>query len=565
VSKCRMRPSMSLKISQLYLGKVDAKDEIVFGSADDRLLFERTYFLLSHISTDDFLSGRKFYIVGMKGTGKTALLRYLDILAKRIPETETRFILFKSQFSEEERQEASKSDPALEFADDTGRRDQPQNDYENLWRWFLHRQIASIIIDSKAPIVEIDDNFDQYLECVTSVRHPGESSGLKRLFPKFTKGQVEISKNPSLKVEFEWINKNENKVRFPDLVRQADVLFSKLKRRQGSLYLFVDEVELNLGSKRQYDRDANLIRDLIVAVYQLNTMAQENGRWLKLICAVRSEVLTAVADLGKEIDRPAFDFGKEMNWAEEIDPTDLQVLLQMICFKIAKTESGTIGPRIADNKEIWERYFKNGDAELDQEWVLQKTWYRPRDVVTLLSLVKDKYPDHWSFQRTCINTVWPSYSRYRWRDIGAELAVKYNKSQQRGIHSLFTQFKRKFTFDEFDKRANDLRSRHREVEDLLSMDMTRHDLLRDLYRAGMIGNVHDYGFSFSFRGSAEINLGSQMCVHEGLWPEFSLGTGEEIEGEKIEDTRRSIPRTRVRNLERQRRSDRSRIRVWRQC
>src|SRR4051794_9910997 len=115
----------------------------------------------------------------------------------------------------------------------------------------LHRQIGAIIQESKFKTVELDKDFERYVDCINSVRHPGESAGLMRLFPKFTKGFVEISRHPSLKVEFEWLSAGDNKVRFPDLVRQADLLFAKLKPHKGSqVYLFIDELELKLGSKK---------------------------------------------------------------------------------------------------------------------------------------------------------------------------------------------------------------------------------------------------------------------------------------------------------------------------
>jgi hypothetical protein len=309
----------------------------------------------------------------------------------------TSFILFKSQFSEEERKEVARSDDSFEIADDTRPSTHTEHDYENVWRWFLHRQIASMLQRTGTCPVERDEHLHRYIACVTAAEHKGERSGIRRLFPKFTKGQIEISKAPSLKLDFEWADAQKTKVSFTALVRQADALFEQLRPTAGSFYIFVDELELKLGSKKQYESDSRMIRDLIVTAHKMNQASQQNNRWLKVICAVRSEVLSAVVDFGKEIEKPLFDFGRDLSWYQAIRENSLHLLLQLVCHKIQRTEA-EVGIRSnEDPYVIWSRYFKNNDRPMEQKFLLHRTWFRPRDLVRILTLARDRDPNRTFF------------------------------------------------------------------------------------------------------------------------------------------------------------------------
>ena len=65
----------AIKIRDLYTGKPDAKDEINFEGLDE---FIKTFVIAEHFQVDSLLHGSNCFITGFKGTGKTALLFYLD-------------------------------------------------------------------------------------------------------------------------------------------------------------------------------------------------------------------------------------------------------------------------------------------------------------------------------------------------------------------------------------------------------------------------------------------------------------------------------------------------------
>lgn len=97
---------MSLK--NINFGDVDAKNEILKNSrAGDRTFFE-SYSIPERIDLVKYLSGEKYFILGLKGTGKTALLRFLH--DKVVGEGKySELILFKTHITEEDRQKLSAS------------------------------------------------------------------------------------------------------------------------------------------------------------------------------------------------------------------------------------------------------------------------------------------------------------------------------------------------------------------------------------------------------------------------------------------------------------------------
>ena len=92
-----------IKIRDLYTGKPDAKDEINFEGLEE---FIKTFVVADHFQLDSLLYGNNCFITGFKGTGKTALLFYLDNKLKdEDPITCTSFIFFKEEFTDAKRDE----------------------------------------------------------------------------------------------------------------------------------------------------------------------------------------------------------------------------------------------------------------------------------------------------------------------------------------------------------------------------------------------------------------------------------------------------------------------------
>jgi hypothetical protein len=69
----------NLKLKDIYFGNIDAKNELLNDSIDEIERFVNGFCLPPNIIIDDFLNKGKYFITGLKGIGKTALLRYIAI------------------------------------------------------------------------------------------------------------------------------------------------------------------------------------------------------------------------------------------------------------------------------------------------------------------------------------------------------------------------------------------------------------------------------------------------------------------------------------------------------
>ena len=93
----------TMYLKDIFVGNTDAKNELLRGDKKEIESFKSGFLMPDNVEIDHFISGRKFYVTGLKGTGKTALLRYLGICVQEKLKAETDFILFKSDIREEER------------------------------------------------------------------------------------------------------------------------------------------------------------------------------------------------------------------------------------------------------------------------------------------------------------------------------------------------------------------------------------------------------------------------------------------------------------------------------
>ena len=90
-------------INDIYTGRPDAKDEIKFDGIED---FVNSIVIPDTFNINNLLNKNHCFITGYKGTGKTALLFYLEFLLKeKTPYACTSFMFFKDEFTETRKQE----------------------------------------------------------------------------------------------------------------------------------------------------------------------------------------------------------------------------------------------------------------------------------------------------------------------------------------------------------------------------------------------------------------------------------------------------------------------------
>lgn len=174
-----------MKLSEINFGDVDAKNEILKQVRLESVDFFESYSIPGQISIDHYMTGQKYFVLGLKGTGKTALLRYMYNKVTKDGAISD-LILFKSHVTAEDRQKLSNS-AGFEIVGTHGVPTFVQ-DFKESWKWLIYQKIASNLYSAN-----IDEKNANKLYKFTGVKDRPIASSLGTLFSKLSSGSLKIS------------------------------------------------------------------------------------------------------------------------------------------------------------------------------------------------------------------------------------------------------------------------------------------------------------------------------------------------------------------------------------
>lgn len=512
-------------LKDIWFGRSDSKNELINDNEEEHEAFINGFEIPPTVDLTGFFNGTKYFALGMKGSGKTALLRYIGVKAYREDNNASLTILFKSDFTTEEKSNIwrYKNLIGTDVSDNSG---EIRDDFEDVWRWFLYRKIVDFITSSDSTAIKIDANFEKLSDVVNSPLIENFGSGISRLFPKLKRGCVEISKDPSLKIDFEWENESERKVKFRTIVSQADNLFNRLNSGENKLYVLLDELELSYQNKESFKKDSLLIRDLVVTCDRLNRICRQKSINVYFIASIRTEVLRNIYSIGKEINKPVYDFGVSICWHNS-NSHKIHPLIKIIINRLRYFEIKTYGVCDKSDDELWLLYFPSEvNGKNAQQVMLDRTWYRPRDIVRMLNLLQEQFPKEQDISVYSLQQIRVEYAHRSWEEFSEELIASYSPEEIDGLQKLLMGLHSPFWLGEF----NDVISRKSEIYPTvkaLSKSKQASDILCDLFRIGVLGNLtKSFGSSdipkFHYRGEPEIDLEREIITHHALWKHFNF-------------------------------------------
>lgn len=519
--KCNV---MQLALNELFLGKIDAKNESIDGSENQQRFLDG-FVVPDNMDLSKFISGDRYYIVGLKGTGKTALLKYIQLKVEQKVKAQTAFVLFKSDFTLDDKAGFTRAATCIiDKSQSSGR-----HDFEDVWLWYIHRQLVDIITERGLVGSVFADNpdWERYKACVLAPKLGDKNAGIWSLLPTLKKGNIEIGGDiaglkGSIGLDFEWADRSQTSVKFSAIVRQVNQLFAKLLPGNVNvtpIYLFFDELELSYENAKQYNTDICLIRDVIVAINKINSLAREKRFPIHVITSIRSEVLTAIQMSGKEINKNIGDFGLILKWPQRGDDSRHHPLINIITKKVVA--SYKMKAQDISEDDVWQWYFPSMiNNKSIYEFILNKTWYRPRDIVRLLSLAQNHSPMSLTFSQSILEAINKDYSRECWLEQIEELRTLYRETELQGIKEVLVAIKCPFSFVDFTARCEAKSKLYNSVKELLKKQQIG-DILSNLYRVGIIGNTGQK-MRFSFRGDDELVLEKAMTIHQALWSFLSV-------------------------------------------
>ncbi|QUR94167.1 P-loop ATPase, Sll1717 family [Macrococcoides canis] len=499
-----------MKIKNMEFGNIDAKPE----AQDDERFFLDSFYAPENVDLNEIYAGKKFLITGAKGTGKTALLRFLN--NKKPHNDLSDFILFKTDIEEHKR---------LDFLTDLGINDINQYevdkirqlDFEVNWKLFFFNRIANKINDNEFFIN--DKNWKNFKKTASKNKNEIKKLNFSNIHynnkSNVNTGIISNSLDMSGEINF------NNNVNIYSELETVEGLFKQLNIKESlydkKYYFFVDELELSRLNEKMYVRDSILIRDLLMTVYKLNQISKEifSSR-LVFICAVRSEVISSLYSSGKEINKLTESYGYSLTWTQNGGEYFRNPLIKIL---IKKIKASDIKLKYLSDREIWNLYFEKSLFIFNQKintenYILRQTYMKPRDIVRLFNTIKNKYGDRNKFNIELFEGVRETYAQLTWNEVMEELTVKYNPVELEAIKSLITGINNS-NLSDIEIKAEQKIKYNEELKKLIEK-YSIHNILKDLYRVGVVGNLNNKKVRFSFRGQSEVNFESKFIIHESI-------------------------------------------------
>lgn len=285
--------NLILDLEKIVFGKTDAFNELTELGPD--------YFLDSFVVNEkyrlqDFLSGKKYYICGKKGTGKTAFLRYIECKLRRNPENLVIPIRFKSEFDETDKGQLMSMAATTKNEDETTQEEAyrtsdilSQKSYVLMWKTFLINQIFFNLKKGEYTVFEEDKNYELIANLLSALY--GDTSSHSMIMPKLKKGSIEVNASIAsaigAKVQFEIdFDSKTKKASYLKLAKKIIQLFESLTFVKTNVHLLVDELELSVRNKDLHQKDIALVRDLILAIDDINKLCKQKCFQIYVIASI---------------------------------------------------------------------------------------------------------------------------------------------------------------------------------------------------------------------------------------------------------------------------------------
>lgn len=515
-----------LTIKDIYAGKPDAKDEIDFGGLEE---FIKTYVVAEHFNIESLISGTNCFITGFKGTGKTALLFYLDNRFKEIDEsTCSSFIFFKEEFTDTKRSELESIAKRILSSISVEKNALVDNqEFEYIWRWLLFKRIVSDNEEYNRGLFIDDENWKKFENIIGKIKSPNNRrkftipQKIKMAVP-YVEPSTQSVITPEVEVDLQ--NTSDDKyLKFMEVIDEAERLLLNTTRTDIPYYIFVDELEAYYGDISVFKRDLCLIRDLIFTVKRFNSnFSAINMRCTKIICSVRSEILTAISRfvVTKELNKVTAGFAVPLMWNYSNTSSYMHPIIQILLKRIAVCEGeGCVNP---DYKKVYERWLPENIHGIEPaNYILNNSWCKPRDIVRLITTVQNSiYNNSKAFTQSVFDSVVKTYSEDSLTEIKEELRALYDTDQIDMIISCFMGYKTTFS-------VSQIKQRIKKYFQGSILETHFAQVIDDLYRLGFLGNFLPVSktYRWQHKGDGRVILTEEwrMVVHYALHGALSLG------------------------------------------
>lgn len=469
---------LKVKYSDINWGEDEAKNDNFLGQ-----------YFVEFPGFNKVLKGEKRYIIGRKGTGKSAILQRIRIKA----DSDSTF--FHTDIS-------LRDFPLTDFRALGDRSLQDKSKYVSAWEFLLLTEIANLVIQDNS----IEDNIG--LECLKKFIKDNFPEGISITDTinqlKSNKNQINIA---SLGVSAENNTSNEisAKIHYNKAVKKIKSTFQSIKT-ESTFLLLIDELDEGYQVK---NNNLNLIiLSLLRASDEIFNFFKGSIKCIPIL-ALRSDIYDSLEDNDlNKID----DYILRLNWTtDENSPWSLKKIVEKrIETTIKKTNpefsSDDYWGLIADDSNLHKGLF---------QYICTLTFSRPRDIIKLLKYCSDVIEEP-RLTISTIRKVENDYSDWFYREFKDEVHsfLPCWKSALNCISEI-AKGKEKTTV-----LINKLKENKEISKWCQENKATYFDIIRTLFNYSVIGCINENGrWIFKYKDAEYFNYMESYpyyCVHFGF-------------------------------------------------
>ncbi|WP_212575547.1 P-loop ATPase, Sll1717 family [Streptococcus oralis] len=513
-------------ISELNLGFIDAEN---YSKRNNKKMFNDIF--VKNAFLDKILEPNRYFLIGEKGTGKTAYSVFLGNNDYKNNKTILRFI----SSTEYERFYTLKKMKHLELSD-----------FVSIWKVILLLILSqSVIDDSKivsnfrhSKLQDLKKAIDSYYlnaftpEIMNALRFIDESGYAAKLLNKY----IELGGSSKETTEF---SEHRFQMNLLYIERQFSETIKKIKLSK-NVNIFIDGIDIRPDTI-PYEDYIQCIRGLASACWQLNTDLFQNVRdskgHFKIVLLLRPDiysVLNLQNSANKLSDNSVF-----LDWRTTYTEYQNSNLYD-VSKKILEYEQENV-----DLHDIWEEYFQwkfpttNKSREYDTAFMnfLKISLSRPRDIIKILQLLQDqmnrsKLGNNCEFSQEIYESdeFQNSFSEYFMSALKDQLSFYYNSENFEIFVKFFDYFKKRdFEFKEFQEKHGKLleyiNSKGSAIPEFIDDEKK---FLQLLYDSNVIAAIDNAGqknefYHFSYREKSISNISPKVPISEEVTYRFHYG------------------------------------------
>jgi hypothetical protein len=434
-------------------------------------------------------------VLGRKGSGKTYFGQYI----KKMAASDALHFCDVSSYKDFKFQELVQLQSG----------DIKPNEYYEIWRWLLLLDLAKLCLkDEGIPQSKSKEKLYEFF----SINYNSLDIDAKKV--------VEVNKKKEIRggvlTSFADLSSSQKseKGSYLDYIDDLEKVVIELLKTSNSRYTTIyDELDDRFRNDEYY---RNSIISLIKAADHINLKALEEGIKAKAVILLRTDIFSIFND-------PDLNKIKRVNTIHITWGAKVSVDSPLINMIVLKAKRSSLSISRLQNDEIFRTLFPQDIRHVSPEqFMLERSFFRPRDIITILNLIIEKYPSSKFFGWKGFLEVKNEYSEYLLDEVRNEMYGHHSDDQIDGIFRLLKNYNKHFIEYEDLKSYFQSNSYHYKGLEL-------EDMLIGLFRFNAIGNkwYNEYKrkeyYSWAHRDEkADLDLNKTIVIHLGLREALSM-------------------------------------------